>query len=106
MRCVLCVPCVPCVLCAVCCVLCASNIFLSIATINGVRHVVIVSLDEGGVDVIALVVLGCVGLPWAAMGCHGLAWVVIQKSVILIYPFRIMGYKQFAMNAHHGSMVR
>ena len=50
------------------------------------------------------------GVSWAAMVCHGLRWLcwggVIQKPVILIYPFRIMGYKQFAMNAHLGSMVR
>jgi len=52
------------------------------------------------VDVIVLVVMGCHVLSWVVMGG------VIQKPVIFIYPFHTIGFKQFAMNVHHGSMVR
>jgi hypothetical protein len=62
-----------------------------------VRHVVVIviviaSLDEGW----------WTSLSWLLCVVGG----VIQKSVIFIYPFHTMGFKQFAMNAHHGSMVR
>ena len=58
--------------------------------------IVVVSLDEG-------CVVGCIGLLWVVLVVMG---GVIQKSVIFIYPFHTMGFKQFAMNVHHGSMVR